>query len=206
MMTEQKYTLNAPTAVIGKNGLATAAGWLTVYNSSAQNGEYTGASVEYIPVGVGLPAGGHQDAPQLPADSSLAIQRQGSAWQLVADHRGKTAFFIQTGQSVIISQIGELDAALTFLAPATPFDSWDGQKWVTDEDAQHRSQVETAQEELARRTTAATTAIAPLQDAVDTEIATDAEQAALLAWKKYRVALSRIDADTAPDIAWPELP
>jgi hypothetical protein len=205
-MNEQKYTLDAPTAAIGKNGLATAAGWLTIYNANAQTGEYTGASVEYIPVGVGLPAGGYLDAPQLPGDNSKAIQRQGNAWQLVADHRGKTAFFTQTGQSVVISQIGELDTALTFVAPATPFERWDGEKWVTDEDARHQSQVETAQAMLVQHTATATAAIAPLQDAVDTEIATEEEQAALLAWKKYRVALSRIDTGTAPDIAWPELP
>ncbi|CAI2527623.1 Bacteriophage tail assembly protein [Serratia ficaria] len=205
-MTEQKYTLDAPAAVIGENGLATAAGWLTVYNASTRTGEYSGASVEYIPVGVGLPAGGHQDAPELPADSSQAIQRQGNAWLLVADHRGKTAYLTQTGQSVVISHIGELDDTLTFLAPSTPFDSWNGKKWVTDKTAQHQSQIAAAQVELASRTAEATAAISPLQDAVDTGIATEEEQAALLAWKKYRVALSRINTEEAPGITWPEAP
>lgn len=206
MMTEQKYTLDAPAAVLGKNGLATTAGWLTVYNASVQNGEYTGASVEYIPVGVGLPANGYQDAPQLPADSSQAIQRQGSEWLLVADHRGKTAYQTQNRQPVVINTIGELSDELTFSAPSTPFDSWNGKKWVTDKAKQHQSQVEAARIELTQRTDTATAVIAPLQDAVDTELATDEDRAALLAWKKYRVALSRIKTEDAPGITWPEIP
>ncbi|HBL6727550.1 TPA: tail fiber assembly protein [Serratia liquefaciens] len=205
-MTEQKYTLDAPAAAIGKNGLAIAAGWLTVYNANTQTGEYTGASVEYIPVGVGLPANGYQDAPQLPADSSQAIQRQGGAWRLVADHRGKTAYQTQTRQPVVISTIGELGDALTFLVPGTPFDSWNGKKWVTDKAAQHQSQVEAAGVELALRAENAAAAIAPLQYAVDTELATEDDNVMLLAWKKYRVALSRIDINAAPDITWPETP
>ncbi|WP_350306838.1 tail fiber assembly protein [Photorhabdus viridis] len=46
--------------------------------------------------------------------------------------------------------------------------------------------------------------IAPLQDAVDLGIATEAEKEALLAWKKYRVMLNRIDIKQVPDIEWPE--
>jgi hypothetical protein len=47
---------------------------------------------------------------------------------------------------------------------------------------------------------------APLQDAVDLDMATEAEKASLLAWKKYRVLLNRVDISTAPDIEWPEAP
>lgn len=52
----------------------------------------------------------------------------------------------------------------------------------------------------------ADTAIAPLQDAADLSIATDAETAALTAWKQYRVSLNRTDTSTAPEINWPEKP
>lgn len=45
-----------------------------------------------------------------------------------------------------------------------------------------------------------------LQDAVDLEMATDEEKASLPLWKKYRVLLSRIDANTKDDIKWPERP
>lgn len=49
-------------------------------------------------------------------------------------------------------------------------------------------------------------AIAPLQDADDLGIASEAEKAALLAWKKYRVLLNRIDVEHADKITWPEVP
>lgn len=48
--------------------------------------------------------------------------------------------------------------------------------------------------------------IAPLQDAADIDIATDEELMRLMAWKKYRVMLSRIDVSKAPEIEWPEVP
>lgn len=52
----------------------------------------------------------------------------------------------------------------------------------------------------------ATVSVAPLQDAVDLEMATDEEIKSLNAWKKYRVLLNRIDANTAGDIKWPAVP
>ncbi|MDI7238750.1 tail fiber assembly protein [Providencia huaxiensis] len=52
----------------------------------------------------------------------------------------------------------------------------------------------------------ANNAIASLQDAVDLNIATEAEAAALQEWKIYRVLLNRVDTSTAPDIEWPEKP
>lgn len=53
---------------------------------------------------------------------------------------------------------------------------------------------------------AASEKIAPLQDAIDLNIATDKELVQLNAWKQYRVDLNRIDTANAPDINWPEKP
>lgn len=52
----------------------------------------------------------------------------------------------------------------------------------------------------------ATDVIAPLQDAVDLDMATDEEYEQLKEWKKYRVLLNRVDTSTAPDIDWPVKP
>lgn len=52
----------------------------------------------------------------------------------------------------------------------------------------------------------ATKVIAPLQDAKELGIATDAEAATLKAWMLYRIQLNRIDVSAAPDIDWPEVP
>lgn len=63
--------------------------------------------------------------------------------------------------------------------------------------------VSQAEAEKVRLLAEATTPMAPLQDAVDIDRATEAETALLLEWKKYRVALNRIDTSKAPVIDWP---
>lgn len=65
---------------------------------------------------------------------------------------------------------------------------------------------EQAKVEQAARIATAAKHIAPLQDAVDLGIASDAEKIQLDAWKKYRVMLYRIDFSTAINIDWPGVP
>lgn len=48
--------------------------------------------------------------------------------------------------------------------------------------------------------------ISVLQDAVDLEMATESEAADLPLWKKYRVLLSRIDANNPNEVQWPQKP
>ncbi|MEN5305327.1 tail fiber assembly protein [Pseudomonas sp. TWI628] len=65
-----------------------------------------------------------------------------------------------------------------------------------------------ALEEASRLRAIADAAIAPLQDAVDLEEATDPEIALLKEWKRFRVALSRLpeQAGYPNEIDWPTLP
>lgn len=63
-----------------------------------------------------------------------------------------------------------------------------------------------ASSRLAAEMDEANSIIAPLQDAVDISIATDAEKARLAEWKRYRVEISRIDTSKAPGIEWPVRP
>ncbi|MDE1484607.1 tail fiber assembly protein, partial [Xenorhabdus bovienii] len=63
-----------------------------------------------------------------------------------------------------------------------------------------------AESQKQRLMNAARDKIAPLQDAVDLNIATYAEKSSLAEWRKYRVLLNRVDCSTAPDITWPEQP
>ncbi|WP_433766626.1 tail fiber assembly protein [Pseudomonas putida] len=62
--------------------------------------------------------------------------------------------------------------------------------------------------ESAKRRAVADKAIAPLQDAVDIDEATDAELLLLKAWKKYRVALNRVPEQSGypGTIDWPVVP
>lgn len=48
--------------------------------------------------------------------------------------------------------------------------------------------------------------ISVLQDAVDLDIATTDETAALPLLEKYRVLLSQVDANTSDDVGWPIVP
>jgi len=63
-----------------------------------------------------------------------------------------------------------------------------------------------ASSRLAAEMDVANRTIAPLQDAVDISIATDEEITRLSEWKRYRVALSRIDINKALNIEWPIRP
>lgn len=48
--------------------------------------------------------------------------------------------------------------------------------------------------------------ISIIQDAVDLEMATSDEKENLIAWRKYRVRLERVDTANVQDIDWPEKP
>ncbi len=76
-------------------------------------------------------------------------------------------------------------------------------------DVPPRSHEELAEEAEAKKQDliAGTTAtIAPLQDAVDLDIATPEEISALKEWKTYRVMLNRVDTSLGADVVWPTRP
>lgn len=66
-----------------------------------------------------------------------------------------------------------------------------------------QEQIAIAEATKSRLMDSASQVIAPLQDAVDFGEATDEETARLLAWKKYRIKLSRVDV-RKPE--WPSTP
>lgn len=63
-----------------------------------------------------------------------------------------------------------------------------------------------AEDKRSRLRAEADTAIQPLQDASDLEIATDDEASQLIAWKKYRVMLMRVSTGDVENIIWPKKP
>ncbi|NHB93608.1 tail fiber assembly protein [Photorhabdus cinerea] len=207
-MTEQKYSLEPETAILGKDGLATQAGWIKVYHTNQMTREFTNADVEYLMLGVSVSAGAYPEAPELPKSHGVAVRRSEDkrCWEIVPDYRGKMAYDTQTRQKCEITELGELPETLTFKRPATDFDIWDGEKWVTDIKTQKASQMEQAEQQRTALSQNANETVALLQDTVDLDIATEAEKATLLEWKKYRVMLSRVDISQAPNIEWPEQP
>ncbi|CAQ83738.1 MULTISPECIES: tail fiber assembly protein [Photorhabdus] len=132
-------------------------------------------------------------------------------WILVENKKGSTIYDIESGQSQKNKEVIIPDGFTEQPCPSR-YHKWDG-KWVISRDAAERLNVEKNEEikqgvESKKRQlmVEACTKIAPLQDAVDLDIATEAEKDALLAWKKYRVMLNRIDTSQAYNIEWPEQP
>ncbi|RAX01886.1 MULTISPECIES: tail fiber assembly protein [unclassified Photorhabdus] len=207
-MTEQKYSLEHETAVLGKDGLAIQAGWIKVYHSNQITREFTVSDIEYVMLGVSLSAGAYPDAPELPDSHDVAVCRSedGKCWQILPDYRGKTAYDTLTRAPTEITEIGELPDTLTFKKPPTDFDTWNGKEWVVDKDLLKSHQINEAKQQQAALLQQANETLSLLQDSVDLEVATDSEKAALLEWKKYRVLLTRVDVNQAPDVQWPEVP
>ncbi|WP_409488743.1 tail fiber assembly protein [Pseudomonas promysalinigenes] len=184
-----------------------------VCNVHRGTGEYlcvSEADPSPIEPGVWLfPAYSYQiDAPEVEPGTAALINRDGNGWEILPDHRGATVYTTDTGEPRQWLALGDLPEGYTLQAPSTGFDKWEGEQWVPDEAAIVEAARIVAYRTQALASQFATARINTLQDAVDLDMATEAEAAALTAWKVYRVELSRMDiTTTAPaDDDWPASP
>ncbi|EDL9242842.1 phage tail protein, partial [Salmonella enterica subsp. enterica serovar Adjame] len=158
----------------------------------------------YIPPHTGVPANCTDIAPpDIPSSHIAVFDAETQTWSLQEDHRGETVYDTTTGNQVYISELGPLPENVTSVSPDGEYQKWDGKAWVKDEAAEKTAQLRQAEETKSRLLQRASEKIAPLQDAVDLDIATDDEKAQLDEWKKYRVLVNRVDT-TSPD--WPDVP
>ncbi|HAV7718742.1 TPA: tail fiber assembly protein [Escherichia coli] len=194
-------------ATLNKNGIATKAGDVTVYNYDGETREYLSTSAEYLAVGVGIPANACIDAP-VDEKAGFAICRTVSfdGWDYVVDHRGETVYDTETGQPVEITKLGDYPDNVTTIEPLTPYDRWNGSEWVTDEDAQKNAQVLEAERQKSALLADAQSTISLWQTELQLGIISDDDKASLIAWMKYIQALNAVDTSTAPDIEWPVKP
>ncbi|QHP58526.1 tail fiber assembly protein [Pectobacterium carotovorum] len=201
-----KYSAQVKTTELNEKGLAIDAGWITVYQVNQATREYQQANYEYLMRGVGVSAGSYVDEPEMPEDgNALCRSADGKNWEHIPDYRGQRVYSTETRLAHYVNQLGELPSNVTLLEPTTEFDVWNGKKWVTDVAAQKVAVAKLAQQQLASRKTAAAARINELTYAVNLDIATDAEKAALIEWQRYAVLLSRVDVNAAA-IEWPEQP
>ncbi|QHJ76927.1 MAG: hypothetical protein [Bacteriophage sp.] len=157
--------------------------------------------------GVQIPANGVELNQELIAkDGYVWLWDSGEAVQ-VEDNRGNF-YSTETGELIEFTEFGKVPSTLTKKAPTSPYDKWDGKKWVTDEAAKREALKDEALAQRDSLLAMATDKIAPLQDAVDLDMATDEEVASLKEWKKYRVQLSRVEqqAGFPADMEWPKSP
>ena len=199
-----KYELQPASAVLDKNVLTISAGWAIIYNVDTK-GEFSQATYQYLPVGVGLPANAYLEAPKNVQDNQ-AIIHNGQQWTYPTDLRGTKVYSTRTGAEKIMQEVGEIPEGYTTLKPGSEFDKWDGKKWQLDKNKQHQSQVNQATTQKKQLIAEATSQISYLQDAVDSQIASEQEIQLLAEWKKYRALVNRIDVQQAANIDWPDMP
>ncbi|HAV8542505.1 TPA: tail fiber assembly protein [Escherichia coli] len=196
------------TAVLNESQLAIVAGEVVVHSYDNRTREYLCTSTEYLAVGVGLPAHSCTDAPG-ERRSGYAICRTAdlTAWEYVPDHRGEIVYSTETGESKEITALGDYPENTTTIAPLTPYDKWDGEKWVTDTEAQHSAAVDAAEAQRQSLIDAAMASISLIQLKLQAgRKLTQAETTRLNAVLDYIDAVTATDTSTAPDVIWPELP
>ncbi|CRX44162.1 TPA: tail fiber assembly protein [Yersinia enterocolitica] len=202
-----KYDFAVQPAILDDHQLASQAGWITLYHYDAESLEYASADMEYLPLGVDLPAHSVADAPVIQPKTGMALVRDLSAnqWVTVEDHRHKTVYDIETKTESIISALGPMPHNKTQLQPTHEFDQWTGAAWEVDQQALKASHITAAVQQKTVLIKQVSEQINILLDAIAMDNQqTDIQQLAAL--KQYRVALMRIDPSAAPDIDWPELP
>ena len=195
-------------AILNSKFIATKAGEITVYNYDSETREYISASTEYLAVGVGMPAYSCLDAPGT-HKAGYAICRSAdlNSWEYVSDHRGEIIYSTETGESKEITAPGDYPENTTTIAPLTPYDEWDGEKWVTDTVAQHSAAVGAAEAQRQSLIDTAMASISLIQLKLQAgRNLTQAETARLNAALDYIDAVTATDTSTAPDVIWPELP
>ncbi|EFB0062974.1 tail fiber assembly protein [Salmonella enterica] len=179
---------------------------IKIFNLRSDTNEFIGAGDAYIPPHTGLPANCTDIAPpDIPASHIAVFDAETETWNLKEDHRGETVYDKTTGNPVYISEPGPMPENVTSVSPGGGYKKWDSKAkvWVNDEAVEAAARLREAEGTKNRLLQIASEKIAPLQDAVDLGEATDKEKASLLAWRKYRVLVNRVDTSN-PD--WPEQP
>ncbi|MGP0817060.1 tail fiber assembly protein [Escherichia coli] len=181
---------------------------IIVYNYNSETREYISASTEFLAVGVGIPAYSCLDAPGT-HKAGYAICRSAdlNSWEYVPDHRGETVYSTETGEAKEITVPGDYPENTTTLAPLTSYDKWDGEKWVTDTEAQHSAAVDAAEAQRQSLIDAAMASISLIQLKLQAgRKLTQTENTRLNTVLDYIDAVTATDTSTAPDVIWPELP
>ena len=194
-------------AELNSEFIATVAGDIIVYNFNGESRELQSSSVEYLAVGIGIPALSCTDAPGEQKEG-FAICRAAdfTAWEYVTDHRGETIYGTKTGEALVVSLPGDYPEETTTLAPATPYDTWNGSEWVTNTDKLHTADVEAAEKQKSALLVKAQATISLWQTELQLGIINDKDKASLMLWLTYIKELQAVIPDAAPNINWPTPP
>lgn len=194
-------------AELNQDMIATVAGEITVYNYNGESCEYLSSSIEYLAVGVGIPTNSCIDAPG-ESKIGFAICRTAdrSSWEYITDHRGQAVYNTEKMQQVEVTALGSYPEGTTPNAPTSPYDKWDGEKWVTDSAAKHKGDIADAEQH--RRTLLAQVDERTSDWRVELMLGDISEEnkKKLSSWMAYKTAVKAVDVSTAPGIKWPSEP
>ncbi|HEF0029453.1 TPA: tail fiber assembly protein [Citrobacter freundii] len=194
-------------AVLNSELIATKSGNITVYSYDGETREYISTSNEYLAVGVGIPAYSCLDEPGIhKAGYAICRSADFNSWEYVPDHRGETVYSTKTGESKEITAPGDYPENTTTIAPLTPYDKWDGEKWVTDINAQHVAEVEAAEQQKSVQLLFAKEKIILWQTELQLGIISDEDKEKLISWVNYIKAVQAVDTQKAHNIIWPKKP
>ena len=132
--------------------------------------------------------------------------------QVVEDHRGEKYFSTKDGSEIEIKEIGKLPDTITTKPRPSIHHSFINGEWVEDVEAREQAEKEQKEEAnksfLSSETRRVNDAIAPLDDAIEFEIATEEEIAHHKGLRKYRLLLSRVSSQVGwpLEVEWPERP
>lgn len=191
--------------VFDENGLATEPGEIRCYYYDAVTFEYMGWSDEYINLGVSMPGHSTDVEPVGVMEGYVAVFND-PGWLQEEDHRGDTVYSTIDGMPYVVDYIGKIKDGYTTAAPSGPYQKWDGQKWVTDTDAQHAADVEAADQQKAKLLLEAQETISFWKTELQLGIISDEDKASLITWVNYIKAVKAVDTSTAPNIIWPTPP
>ncbi|HAK8367134.1 TPA: tail fiber assembly protein [Salmonella enterica] len=194
-------------AELNQDMIAIVAGEITVYNFDGETREYLSSTVEYLAVGVGIPANSCIDAPGENNDG-FAICRTTdlSSWEYITDHRGQTVYSTETRQQVEVTTLGSYPEGTTPNAPTSPYDKWDGEKWVTDSDAKYQGDIAVAEQHRQMLIAQVDELTSDWRVELMLGDISEENKKKLSSWMAYKAAVKAVDISTAPDINWPVQP
>ncbi|HIC9033650.1 tail fiber assembly protein [Escherichia coli] len=194
-------------AELNQNMIATVAGEITVYNYDGETREYLSSTVEYLAVGVGIPANSCIDAPG-DSKEGFAICRTAdlSSWEDITDHRGQTVYSTETRLQVEVTTLGSYPEGTTPNPPASPYDKWDGEKWVTDSAAKHEGDIADAEQHRQMLFAHVDELTSDWRVELMLGDISEENKKKLSSWMAYKTAVKAVDVSTAPDVSWPAQP
>lgn len=191
--------------VFDDTGLATTPGLVRVFYFHSESKEFCGWSDEYIHEGVSIPGNSTLIDPGEEVFGKVALFEKDS-WVNYDDHRGDIVYSTVDGTQMVVDYVGEIRKEHTLVSPSTPYDKWNGSKWVTDVNAKRDAEVIHATNHQKFLLDEANTKTSDWKIELTLGIISDDDKTKLIEWMKYIKTVKNIDVSSAPDIDWPQPP